>query len=539
MLNLVRFLCVASLFTTIACDTAYSQVQLEPQIKKRLQAFEQFLESDQRDVKSFANEHCHQDNREAIVQSLEKFLPKIKQIGGVGIAFTGKGAGQFELNLGDGTAMVVEFEIMTEEPFQFTKIQLQPVRSGAPEVPVFDWENLEEQIDAQANEWFSGVIVVMREGNPVFQKAYGFADRDRKIKNTVETVFAIGSAPIDFTWVAILLLNDRGKLDLDDKVSKYFPDAPEDKRDITINQLMTGKSGLPDFHDRPQDKNKDHTYIDRDEAVKRILESDLLFKPGTRSQHSHSAWGLLAAIVEITSGKSYQQFTQEELFEPLGMTDTGFFGDEVDADRIAIGYGFMKSSEPNSPNHWGKTSWLVMGSGGQISTIPDMIRWKMGLANGKLLSEKSRKNYLASKDALASDGDMFGFEFIHSRNPEAMFLIISNSIDSRTTRQKFDRLGRGLNNLIRKQSANTGFKLGVSMSVSQEEGTVVQSIVAGSAAEAAGIKIGDVLVSANGKPLGSDPMSVLGAMLQKGEKIEFEIERDGQPLKLGVMPTRN
>jgi CubicO group peptidase (beta-lactamase class C family) len=539
MFSLVRFLCVVSLLTTIACDTACCQVQLAPQIKKRLQAFEQFLENDQRNVESFSNEHCHQDNREAIVQSLEKFLPKIKHIGGVGIAMTGEGAGRFELNLDEGSTMVVEFEIMTEEPFQFTKIRQQPVKPGAREVPAFDWENLHEQIDAQIKDWFSGVIVVIRDGKPVFQKAYGFADKDRKIKNTVDTVFAIGSAPIDFTWVAILLLNDRGKLDLDDKVSQYFPNAPEEKRDITINQLMTGKSGLPDFHDRPQDKNKDHTYIDRDEAVKRILESELLFKPGTRSQHSHSAWGLLAAIVEITSGKSYQQFTRDELFKPLEMNDTGFFGDEVEADRIAVGYGFMKSSEPNSPNHWGQTSWLVMGSGGQISTIPDMIRWKMGLANGKLLSEKSRKNYLASKDALASDGDMFGFEFMHSRNPEAMFLIISNAVDSRMTRQKFDRLGRGLNNLIRKQSANSGFKLGVSMSVSQEEGTVVQSIVAGSAAEKAGIKIGDVLISANGKPLGSDPMSVLGAMLQKGEKIEFEIERDGQKLKLDVLPTRN
>ena len=186
-------------------------------------------------------------------------------------------------------------------------------------------------------------------------------------------------------------------------------------KSITIRHLMTGRSGLPDFHDIPSDDNPDHTWIDRDEAVKRIFAQKLLFAPGEGPRHSHSAWGMLAAIIEVVSGQSYPQFTKERLFEPAGMKDTGFFGDQIPEDRIAVGYGFKKSSEPNSPPNWGKTSWLVMGSGGQVSTLSDMLRWETIMKSGEILSPESKKLYLgggdgdraihASRDASVLDAD--------------------------------------------------------------------------------------------------------------------------------------
>ena len=126
------------------------------------------------------------------------------------------------------------------------------------------------------------------------------------------------------------------------------------------------------------------------------------------------------------------------------MKDTGFFGEALPEHRVAVGYGFQQSSDPNSPPNWGRTSWLVMGSGGQTSTLRDIARWEIAIRRGKLLSPESTKLYLASSSGVASDGDMFGFEFMHSKNPDAMFLLISNAIDSRDKRARFDQLGRAL-----------------------------------------------------------------------------------------------
>jgi len=217
---------------------------------------------------------------------------------------------------------------------------------------------------------------------------------------------------------------------------------------MTIGHLMTGQSGLPDFHELPSDRNPDHSWIDRDEAIRRIMNQRLLFKPGERRRPSHSAWGLLAAIIEIVSGESYPEFTKKRLFEPAGMKDTGFFGEAIPEQRVAVGYGRV-SSTPNSPPHWGKTSWMVMGSGGQVSTLRDIYRWEIAMRNESILSAESTATYLLNRTGVCQDGDSFGFEFIHSTDPEQLFMIISNAINTREDRRAFDRLGRRLHELIK------------------------------------------------------------------------------------------
>src|SRR5262249_6077131 len=158
------------------------------------------------------------------------------------------------------------------------------------------------RMKSEVERGFAGVVMVARDGKIVFNQAYGMANRDKKIPIKLDTIFAIGSTPIDFTKVGILLLAERGKLKLDDPLTKHFDNVPDDKRGITIRHLMTGRSGLQDFHDVPGDQDPDHSWIDRDEAVRRIFAQQLLFEPGKGRQHSHSAWGLLAVILEKASG---------------------------------------------------------------------------------------------------------------------------------------------------------------------------------------------------------------------------------------------
>src|SRR4029078_1111199 len=177
--------------------------------------------------------------------------------------------------------------------------------SGGPQSdndpPPVSWATLEQRVSWEAEHGFSGVILVARNGKVVLHKAYGSANREKQIARRPHTILAIGSTPIDFTKAGILWLAERGKLSLDDPITKFFDKVPEDKTAMTLRHLMTGRSGLPHFHDVKTDRDPDHPWIDRDEAERRILAQKLLFAPGTGRRHSHSGYGLLAAVIEIVS----------------------------------------------------------------------------------------------------------------------------------------------------------------------------------------------------------------------------------------------
>ncbi|MSR62904.1 MAG: class A beta-lactamase-related serine hydrolase [Planctomycetes bacterium] len=315
----------------------------------------------------------------------------------------------------------------------------------APTPRPITWATLEERMKSDEAAGFSGAVLVVREGKVVLDQGYGLANREKNVRCTSSTVFGIGSTPIDFTKAGILLLAESGQISLDDPLAKFFADAPADKRAITIAQLMSGRSGLPDFHDVPSDRDKDHSWIDRDEAVRRILAQKLLFEPGKGEQHSHSAWGLLAALIEVVSGQSYPEFTRANLFEPAGMKDTGFFGEPIAAERLAIAYGPRTDGELNAPPYWGKTSWLVMGSGGQVSTTGDMLRWLQALRAGKILDAESTRRYFGPDDGgPLVGGDMYGFFILYTQGPKSLVILISNS----AAPGKYGGLGEDLARLV-------------------------------------------------------------------------------------------
>ncbi|NNE44877.1 MAG: beta-lactamase family protein, partial [Gemmatimonadetes bacterium] len=302
-------------------------------------------------------------------------------------------------------------------------------------------------------------VLVERGGEIVLHEGYGLANREAGIPVTPRTVFGLGSIPIDFTHVALLKLMEEGKLSRDDRVTEFFPDVPEDKRSITVGHLMTGASGLPDFHDLPEDRDPDHSWIDRDEALRRMFGQELLFAPGTQREHSHSAWGMLAAIVEVVSGKSFRDYTSEVIYEPAGMVDTGFNGDPVPADRLAIGYSSRTDGEQNAPPHWGPTSWLVMGSGGQVSTAADLYRFQKALREGRLLGEASVRRYFGPTDGdgMARAGDQYGFWCGYSQGADSKFIVLSNNGDlsSVERRRALQRLGEDLLELVRSDPGGT------------------------------------------------------------------------------------
>ena len=399
--------------------------------------------------------------------------------------------------------------------------------------PRLAWDSIQDRMQWEAEHGFSGVVLVAREGKVVFAKAYGMANREKGIPMRVDTVMGIGSTPIDFTKAGILLLAERGKLKLSDPITKYFHDVPADKREITIAHLMRGRSGLQNFHDVPTDRDPDHSWIDRDEAVRRILAQKLLFAPGHGQRHSHSAWGLLAVILEMASGQSYPEFTREHLFKPAGMNDTGFFGDPVPEERLAIGYGPRTDGKINAPPYWGKTSWLVMGSGGQVSTAPDMWRWMQAVYGGKILSADSMRRYGDGQGVFAG-GDVYGFEIVYAGNNRTAMCVMTN-VGSPKRMPEWRRLVDDLAGLVLERKPSK-FLLGVTLEVDDNDRVKIETVSENGAAAKAGLRSGDVLVKVNGKELGSRPVVSLGAATQSGNPVELEIERDGNRSTVTVKP---
>lgn len=416
--------------------------------------------------------------------------------------------------------------------------------AAPPEEPL-TWEGLESRLEREAARGFSGSVLVAREGEIVLDRGYGLANPGKEIPCRADTIYAIGSTPIDFTRAGILLLAQEGKLALDDSITRFIDSVPADKQAITIEHLMSGRSGLKDFLGRPSDPNPDHFYIDRGEALRRIFEDDLLFEPGTGRRHSHAAWGVLAAVIEMVSGESYPEFTRRHLLGPAGMKDTGFFGEPYPEERMAIGRSEHTSGAINAPPYWGPASWLVMGSGGMVSTTRDMYRWHLALAEGKILDEEHLEKYWSPAGSLLAGGDMFGFEVVYTQGPETLMILMSNA-GGRGGVERIQSLGRDLASLVSTGRPQAGsrkapaYSLGVQLGIEADQsGTrvMVEAVAPGSAAARDGLEPGDRILSANGTALGEDPLAVLDPFLQTGGTIRFEIERDGARRTVDVIPS--
>ena len=329
-----------------------------------------------------------------------------------GGAMVDENDGEIRLELLGKRPLVVVFRVQDEPPYAITSLRTEE-RAGGPELT---WETAGEVLAGMEARGLSGVLYLAREDETVVREAYGKSNRELGYDTELDTVFGIGSTPIDFTVAGVLLLAQQGKLSLDDSVAVFFEDVAADKRGLTIRHLISGESGLPDFHDIESDWDADLAWIDREEAVRRILAQPLLFTPGEGNAHSHSAYGLVAAIIERVSGQGYFEFLSEAFFDPAGMRRTGMYGDDrgLDLRDFAVGYGPGSVGVPNIPPNWGPTSWLVMGSGGMYSTLADMLRFYRFVQSGKVLNDEFASRM--GGETVVIGGSERGFYFFYASN---------------------------------------------------------------------------------------------------------------------------
>lgn len=345
---------------------------------------------------------------------------------------------RYVLVLGGRTAHEVTFAVEPAPPFGIDAIDVARLEPAPADAPIdLTPRNLAATVDRLEQEGWSGVVSVTLDGVVALERPFGQANRELGLPVHLDTVFGTGSRPIDYTIASILLLEQRGQLSRSDTIDRFFDGVPADKQTMTIEHLLSGQSGLPDFFHTADDWDPDLAWIDRDTAERRLLSQPLRFAPGTARVHSHAAFGLLAAVVERVSGQSYQQFVREHLFDPAGLTRTGFYGDArgLAVGAFAVGGGPGVVGVPNIPPNWGPTSWLVMGSGGMYSTVPDLQRFYAFLRSGGLLDTSRAARF--SSGFVTRDGSDRGFELFHVYNPpgnEAILMLNMASGDRRIDR---------------------------------------------------------------------------------------------------------
>jgi CubicO group peptidase (beta-lactamase class C family) len=254
-----------------------------------------------------------------------------------------------------------------------------------------DVARMEQVMQAEAaGDKFMGAVLVAKGDTVLLDKGYGDADLEWDVPNTPATRFKIGSLAKQFTAAAILLLEERGKLKLSDPIKTWWPDAPASWDKITLSNLLTQTSGIPDYTDAPDFGTTMKLRQTPQQRIATVSGKKLDFAPGEKFSYSNSSYMLLGAVVEKASGMPYAQFMQDNVFTPLGMKDSGY-DDMAVVPRRAAGYARRNGTTLNatyvdvSAQH---------GAGALYSTTHDLLTWEKALFGGRVLSAASFKTMM-------------------------------------------------------------------------------------------------------------------------------------------------
>ena len=288
---------------------------------------------------------------------------------------------------------------------------------------------------------FSGAVLLARDGQPIESRGYGMANIELSVPNSPETVFRLGSVTKQFTGMAIVMLQERGKLSVNDPICKYLSDCPQAWQPITIKNLLTHTAGIPnytEFPDFPKTAAVDTTAA---ELTSRFRDKPLQFALGEKYAYSNSGYYLLGTIIERASGKPYADFLQENIFGPLGMKQTGYDNPVRIIKNRAAGYARTSDGFINAAPISMSTAYAA---GALYSTVGDLLLWDQALYTEKLVSRKSldeaftpfKSNYgygwsigkRFDRQVIAHGGGIFGFSSYIARYPSdhVTVIVLSN-----------------------------------------------------------------------------------------------------------------
>ncbi len=254
---------------------------------------------------------------------------------------------------------------------------------------------------------FAGAVLVVDKNGIILEKGYGYANREKKFKFTPNTLACMGSITKAFTAGAKMKLESQHKLSVTDKLSKYVPSCPMDKANITIHQLLTHSSGLPDFI---MNDGGDYAKVTKEDFINRAMQVSLIFTPGSKAIYSNMGMSILAYIIEKVSNKPYETFLKDELLSLAGITTIGYNNKDWKEELIAHGY--------DGDSDWGTLMdrykkeggpyWNLLGNGGLYTSIGDIYKWYKAIQGEKILpKEYVQKMYSRQAQEEGYDGQSF------------------------------------------------------------------------------------------------------------------------------------
>ena len=313
-----------------------------------------------------------------------------------------------------GDEQALSLEVETQAPHRITVLNEVPFESAAAPAPTSEEARL-RQIGSWLKrlgdaEVFSGVVVIARDGKPVFSQAYGYADRDGKIPNTLDTPFLLGSMNKLFTGLAIGRLVEQGKLSYEDPLSKFVPDFPdpESARRIRIKHLLSHTSGLSSYN--PSLSTPGERTVTVQSVLDSIEKKPLQFEPGTKWAYSNTGIQLLGRVIEVVTGQDYYDYVRKNVYRRGGMKRDPFPDFSRGGAAMAQPYEIeWDDGGPRWANQMAVTARRGGPAGGGIASARDLLSLGNAMKAGRIVRPGTLRLHASAKPELATEH--YGYAF--------------------------------------------------------------------------------------------------------------------------------
>lgn len=309
-----------------------------------------------------------------------------------------------------------------------------------------DLKALNAYIESLEKEGVYGSFLLIEGGKILFEKSIGYANKEKGIKSSKSTIYPYGSIVKDYTRTILLLLASENKISLEDPLSKFYKNIPNDKKDITLAQLLQHRSGLQEYHDNDPELRRKNKGIPADfypgtkeEALGYIFNQKLDYAPGTEESYSNSGYTLLAYLIEDITEKPFDVVVQEKILAPAQTTTADFYQSKLwKPEEVAVGYGQSSYGKENSPFYWPRNPNQLIGNGGMAGTLVDLykgLNYIMSLEDTNEAYAKLAKKYKYIEDmpndivGSAGGGDMGNVALIFGIKSKGQYLFFASNND--------------------------------------------------------------------------------------------------------------
>jgi CubicO group peptidase (beta-lactamase class C family) len=319
-----------------------------------------------------------------------------------------------------GTWQGILVRVEANAPHRIIGIGLRPANppAGTAAKPKMTEAQMAKELEAYMQKLaeadvFSGTVLLAKDGQVIFKKAYGTANKDFNAPNRIDTKFNLGSMNKMFTAVAIAQLVERGKLSFDEPLAKFMPDFPskEAAEKIKVKHLLSHTAGLGSYFNRKFQESSRELYRTVDEMLKLAQDEKMAFEPGSRWQYSNTGMLVLGKVIEKASGQDFFEYIRENIYKPAGMTNSDCY--ELDRVNPNLAVGYEKEFNDKGYTFQNNIFKHVMRggpAGGGYSTVEDLHRFALALRAGKLVGAEYVKLLLSAKPELNSPNYGYGFQ---------------------------------------------------------------------------------------------------------------------------------